>query len=135
MRFQLADQLPGLHFYFEKRRLGIGCVPRFHFSDDFITELFEAFLVLHFLLCLFLFAFFSLQKDEAFTHLSCLAHAVCLLAKHSQGFPYSTSFSVLWRPSPCKKMTCTRRSSLCRSVALGGRHFFAQGIAKPGKER
>src|SRR5947209_269208 len=62
-----------------------------------------------FMFCLFLFAFFSFQKDEAFTHLSCLAHAWCFLAKNSQGFPHSTSFSALLRPPPCKKMTCTLR--------------------------
>jgi hypothetical protein len=40
MGFQLADQFPGFHFYFEKRRLGIGCVPSSHFLNDFLTYLF-----------------------------------------------------------------------------------------------
>lgn len=77
MGFQLADQFPGLDFYVEKRRLGIGGVPGIHFSDDFLTSLFEAVLVFHVLLCFFLGAFFSLRKDEAFTPLSCLAYALC----------------------------------------------------------
>src|SRR5512135_1697417 len=107
MGFQLADQFPGLDFYVEKRRLGIGGVPGIHFSDDFLTSLFEAVLVFHVLLCFFLGAFFSLRKDEAFMPLSCLAYALCLLAQSSPGFPHSTSFSALWPAPPCKKMTCT----------------------------
>lgn len=125
MGFQLADQFPGLDFYVEKRRLGIGGVPGIHFSDDFLTSLFEAVLVFHVLLCFFLGAFFSLRKDEAFTPLSCLAYALCLLAQSSPGFPHSTSFSALWPAPPCKKMTCTPsvRSDLTRRRDSRGRSF------------
>src|SRR5437763_16947382 len=73
MRFQLADQFPSLHFYFQESRLGVGYVPRIHFSQDFITELFEAVLVFHFFLCCFLCACLSFQKDDALSHLSCLS--------------------------------------------------------------
>src|SRR2546422_11578942 len=38
MGFQLADQFPGFHFYVEKRRLGMGCIPSRHFSNDFLTH-------------------------------------------------------------------------------------------------
>src|SRR5437588_12786711 len=87
------------------------CVPCFHCSQDFITDLLVAVLVFHCSLCLVLFAFVSFQKDEAFTQLSSLVPVWCWLANTSPGFPHSTSFSVFWRPPLCKKMTCTRKEA------------------------
>src|SRR2546421_1850216 len=87
MSFQLADQFPSLHLYFQERRLGMGCVPRIHFSQDVITDLFVAVLVFHGCLCLLLFAFVSFPKDEAFTHLSCLVPVWWWLATTSPAFP------------------------------------------------
>src|SRR5947209_6066745 len=47
MGFQLADQFPGFDFDVQQRRLGMGRVPRRHFSNDLITHLFYALLVFH----------------------------------------------------------------------------------------
>ena len=99
MRLQLADQVPGLDFYFQKSRLGMGCVPRLHFSQDFITELFEAFLVLRFFSAFSFLPSLSFQKDEAFTHLSCLTHALCWLVKHSPFYLFFRSLAT----SPVQK--------------------------------
>src|SRR2546421_8410561 len=61
---------------------------------------------------LFLFAF---QKDESFTHLSCLPFTLASLAKHSSFYPFFCSLTT----SPCKKMTCTPGSGsvFCKEKA------------------
>jgi hypothetical protein len=64
----------------------MGCVPSIHFSPDFLTHLFEAVLVFHSFSACSCLPSLSLQKDDAFTHLSSLAPALCLLATH-KAFP------------------------------------------------
>src|SRR2546421_5765117 len=59
---------------------------------------------------LFLFAF---QKDESFTHLSCLPFTLASLAKHSSFYPFFCSLTT----SPCKKMTCTLHVQPLRFIA------------------
>jgi hypothetical protein len=83
MGFQLADQFAGPLFYLQKRRFGMGCVPRIHFSDDFLTELFEVVLVWHnFSAFSFLLSFPS-RKMRPSPIFAVFAHVWCFLATNA----------------------------------------------------